>query len=106
MADDGAVFLPPSLSDCELPPDVLSDSEAGPELPPDVRTGGPGPHPDVRLPPPVHGSKCACRNTCEDKVSPQAVQDCREGHLNLSVEDQANQVSLRFVCRCATVMAM
>ena len=75
--DDGEVSLPPSVSDGDLPPDVLSEEGSGS---------------DVCLPCPALGTKCACKNMCYEKVSLQAVRDFREQHLNWSEEDLARQV--------------
>ena len=75
--DDGVVSLPPSVSDGDLPPDVLSAEGSGSE---------------VCLPGPALGATCACKNMCYEKVSLQAVRDFREQHLNLSEEDRARQV--------------
>ena len=78
MADDGGVVsLPPSVSDGDLPPDVLSEEGSG--------SG-------VCLPCPALGTKCACKIMCYEKVSLQAVRDFREPHLNWSEEDRARQV--------------
>ena len=75
--DDGGVSLPPSVSDGDLPPDVLSEEGSGS---------------DVCSPCLALGTKCACKNMCYEKVSLQAVRDFREQHLNLSEEDRARQV--------------
>ena len=75
--DDGGVSLPPSVSDGDLPPDVLSEE---------------GPGSDVSLPCPALGTKCVCKKMCYEKVSLQAVRDFRQEHLNLSGEDRARQV--------------
>ena len=75
--DDGGGSLPPSVSDGDLPPDVLSEEGSG--------NGVCSP----RLP---LGTHCACKNRCYEKVSLQAVRDFREQHLNLSEEDRARQV--------------
>ena len=73
--DDGGV--PPSVSDADLPPYVLSEEGSG--------SG-------VALPCPALGTKCACKKLCDEKVSLQAVLDSRQEHLNLSEEDRAPQV--------------
>ena len=75
--DDGGMSLPPSVSDGDLPPDVLSEEGSGS---------------DVCLPCPALGTKCACTNMCYTIVSLQAVQDFREQHLSLCEEDRARQM--------------
>ena len=69
--------MPPSVSDGDLPPDVLSEEGSGS---------------DVCVPCPALGTKCTCKKMCDEKVSLQAVRDFRQEHLNLSEEDRARQV--------------
>ena len=72
--DDGGVYLPPSASDGDLLPDVLSEEGSGS---------------DVCSPCPALGIKCAFKNRCYEKVSLQAVRDSREQFLILSRRDRA-----------------
>ena len=66
--------VPPSVSDADLLPDVLSEEGSGS---------------DVCSPCPALRSKCACENRCYEKVSLQAVRDSREQFLILSRKDRA-----------------
>ena len=75
--DDGVVSLPPSVSDGDLPPDILSEEGYGS---------------DVCLPGPALGTTCACKNMSYEKVSLQAVRDFREQHLSLCEDGQARHV--------------
>ena len=87
MADDGEVSLPPSVSDCDLPPDVLTQGYLTPYvLAEDVSET------DVCVPGPILSPMGSCKNRCKEKVRPQAVLDSREQHLQLSEEDRAQRL--------------
>ena len=69
--------MPPSASDGDLLPDVLSEEGYGS---------------DVCSPCPALRSKCVCQNRCYEKVSLEAVRDSREQLLTLSRKDRARLV--------------
>ena len=76
MADDDGGGSP-SVSDADLPPDVLSEEDPGS---------------DACSPCPALGTKCACKNRCYEKVSLQTARNSREQLLILSHKDRAWQV--------------